>query len=55
MKYAAFLLILSAAIGCGDSSTVPSDELTPDGAAEIEANDQAVEEAESALKQSKRQ
>lgn len=58
MKYAAFLLILSAVsatIGCSGSSSVPSNELTPETEAQIEANEKAVHEAESAMDSSKKQ
>ena len=58
MKYAAFLLILSAlsaSVGCGSSSEAPSGDLTTEAEAQIEANDAAVEEAESALGSSKKQ
>lgn len=58
MKYAALALLLlaaSATIGCAGESKAPSGELTSDAEAQIEANDMAVQEAESELGSSKKQ
>ena len=52
MKYATYfvmLIALCATIGCGASSEAPSGELTPEAEAQIEANDQAVHDAEAAM------
>ena len=51
MKYAALALLLLAAsaVGCAGEAKAPSGELTSEAAAQIEANDQAVQEAESAM------
>ncbi|WP_158545502.1 hypothetical protein [Bremerella cremea] len=57
MKYVTYfmmLVALSAAIGCGGSSKAPSGELTPDAQAQIEANDQEVHDAESAMQKGKK-
>lgn len=57
MKYATYfvmLIALTATIGCGGSSEAPSGELTSEAEAQIEANDQAVEEAESAMQKAQK-